>query len=159
MNIFNNLTGQIILDIHRLDTQSDYEFYSPYAIILKIEEQSKKLILTAMNDGSSIDIRMTTDEEIHADYGLEFNEHILNELKPEDELRSLISEPIETVRIAEYTLPEITGQDYVIKHGKYAAVELKTKNHNLLFHNSKGGWCSIDDEGFELPNKDRWQWK
>jgi len=159
MTTFDNIIETTILNIQRLDFEADYEFYSPYAIIFTLDNQTEKLIISATNDGSSVDIRMTSDKQIEEDYGLEFSEHILNDLKKDDELYLFIADRIETIRIAEYTLPEITGPDFVIKHGKYAGVELKTKRHKLLFQNNYGGWCDIDDDVVELSKQDRWQWK
>ena len=159
MTTFNNIVGKKITNIQRLDSDAEYEFYSPYAIILTLDNQTEKLIITATNDGSSTDIRMTNDEQIGEDYGLKFSEHFLNDLKKDDELCSFIDDRIELIRIAEYILPDITGPDFVIKHGKYAGIELKTKRHKLLFQNNYGGWCDIDDDVVELPKQDRWQWK
>lgn len=159
MNIFENLIGRKIIIIHRLDDQVDYGFYSPYAIILSIDGRDEKLILTSNNDGSSVDIRMTTYEQIEADNGLEFSEHILNDLKKDDELYSFIGDKIISIRIAEYFFPEIKGADFTIKQGMFAGIELRTEGHKLLFQNNYGGWCDIDDDLVELSNRDRWQWK
>jgi hypothetical protein len=159
MNPFDDLIGQKILNIHRLDYQVDYEFYSPNAIILTIDGRDEFLILSATNDGSFVDIRMTTDEEIEADYGLEFTEHILNALKKGDELNSFIGEKILSIRVAEYILPEIKGADFIINQGKLAGIELKTEGHKLLFQNNYGGCCDIDDEFVELSKQDKCRWK
>lgn len=159
MTTFNNIVGKKITNIQRLDSDAEYEFYSPYAIILTLDNQTEKLIITATNDGSSVDIRMTNVEQIEEDYGLEFSEHILNDLKEDDELCSFVGDRIELIRLAEYILPEITGPDFVIKQGKFAGIELKTEQHKLLFQNNYGGWCDIDDEVVELSKQGRWQWK
>lgn len=159
MNTFDNIIEESILNIQRLDSEADYEFYSPYAIILTLDNQTEKLIIFSTNDGSSVDIRMISDEQIEEDYGLEFNEHILNDLKKDDELCSFIGGRIQTIRVAEYILSEITEPDFVIKQGKFAGIELKTDGHKLLFQNKYGGWCDIDDDVVELPEQDRWKWK
>ena len=159
MNAFDNILGRQILTIQRLDSDVDYEYYSPYAIILTIENETAKLIISATNDGNCVEIRMTTEDQIEKDYGLEFSEHILNELKSDDELLSFIGDKIELVKIAEYNVPEITGSDFVIKQGKYVGVELKTEKYKLLFQNNYGGWIDIDDNVADLNNKDRWNWK
>jgi hypothetical protein len=159
MNTFNNLIGQKILAIKRLDNQVDYEFYSPYAIILTIDGQNEKLIISATNDGSSVDIRLTTDEQIEYDYGLEFSEHTLNELRKDDELNEFVGNNIHQIKIAEFKLPEIKGADFVILQGKYAGIELKTDKHKLLFKNNYGGWCDIDDDLAQISNKESWKWK
>ena len=158
MTTFNNIIGKRITNIQRLDSDAEYEFYSPYAIILTLDNQTEKLIITATNDGSSVDIRMTNDEQLGENYGLEFSEYILNNLKKDDELCSFIGDRIELIRIAEYILPEITGNEFVIKQGKFAGIELKTERHKLLFQNKYGGWCDIDDDVVELLKQDRWQW-
>ena len=159
MNCFENILEKRITSIQRLDTSADYEFHSPYAIIFTIEGQTEKLIISATNDGTSVDVRLTTDQQIESDYGLEFSESILNALKNEDELSKFIGDTIESIKIAEYISQEIAGVDFVIQRGKFAGVDLKTKEHKLLFHNNYGGWCDIDDNIAELPNKDSLRWK
>lgn len=159
MNTFNQLRGKKILNVQRIDSEVDYEFYSPYAIILTLDNQTEKLIITATNDGSSVDVRMSSDEQINENFGLEFSEHILNDLKKDDELIGFIGDSLRSIKIAEFILPEITGIGFVIKQGKYAGVELKTEKHKLLFKNNYGGWCDIDNDLTELPNKDKWKWK
>lgn len=159
MTTFNNIVGKKITNIQRLDSNAEYEFYSPYAIVLTLDNQTEKLIITATNDGSSVDIRLTSDEHIEEDYGLEFGEHILNDLKDDDELRSFIGDRIKLIRLAEYILPEITGPDFIIKQGKFARIELKTEQHKLLFQNNYGGWCDIDEEVVELSKQDKWKWQ
>ena len=159
MNTFDNLIGRRILAINRLDNQFDYEFYSPYAIILTIDDQNEKLIISAKNDGSSVDIRQTTDEQIESDYGLEFSEHILHDLRKDDELNEFIGNKIYQIKIAEFKLPEIKGIDFVINQGKYAGIELITDKHKLLYKNNLGGWCDIDNDFAEISNKESWEWK
>ena len=159
MTTFDNIIEKTIINIQRLDSEADYEFYSPYAIIFTLENQNEKLIISATNDGSSVDIRMTSDKQIEEDYGLEFIEHTLNDLKKDDELYSFIGDKNQSIIFAEYLLQEIKGADFIIKQGKLAGIELKTEGHKLLFQNNYGGWCDIDDDIVELPNQDRWQWK
>src|SRR5690606_34896016 len=92
-------------------------------------------------------------------YGLEFGEHILNDLQKEDELNVFVGEKIQLIRVAEYVQSEIKGPTFVIKLGKLAGIELKTERHRLLFQNNQGSWCDIDDDVVELSNPDRWRWK
>ncbi|HOY12620.1 MAG TPA: hypothetical protein PLY70_05745 [Saprospiraceae bacterium] len=158
MNAFENILGALIVNIQRLDPVSDYEFYSPYAIIFSLENRAEKLIISATNDGQSVDIRFVTDIQIESDYGLEYCEYLLNDLKKEDELNLFIGDEIKTIRIAEYNFPDILGRDFIIKQGKYAGVELQTKKHKLLFQNNCGGWCDINDFVVELPFKEKWKW-
>jgi|SRR5699024_8870869 len=158
MSVFDNIIGKKILNIQRLDSEVDYEHYSPYAIILTLANQNEKLIVSAINDGSSVDIRMTSDDQIENDYGLEFGELFFNELKENDELNSFIGNKLKELKIAEYISPSIKGTDFIIKQGKYAGIELKTETHKLLFQNQYGGWCTIDEEKVELTNKHRWRW-
>ncbi len=112
-----------------------------------------------MNNGSSVDIRMSSEEKIAEDHGLEFSEQILNDLKKNDELSVFIGDRLKSIKIAEFILPEITGSNFVLKQGRYAGLEVKTNGHKLLFQNNYGGWCDIDDDAVELPNPERWQWK
>ena len=159
MNSFDNIIGKRITKIHRIDSQSDYEFYSPYALVLTLEQLDEKLVLTATNDGISSDIRFSKDFDIEDDFGLEFNESILNDLKPDDELNQFRNQKIKELRIAEFIEPEIEGDGFLIKQGKLAGIELITYKNKILFRNNYGGWIDIDDDVVELPNPDRWKWK
>lgn len=159
MNSFDNIIGKRITKIHRIDSQSDYEFYSPYALVLTLEQLDEKLVLTATNEGISSDIRFSNDFDIEGDFGLEFNENILNDLKPDDELNQFENQNIKELRIAEFIESEIHGDGFLIKQGNLAGIELKTEKNKLLFWNNHGGWVDIDDDVVELPNPDRWNWK
>lgn len=159
MKPFDKIIGKKINKIQRIDSQDDYQLYSPYALILTLEQLDGKLVLTATNDGISTDIRLSNDYNIEGDFGLEFSESILNDLKPEDELNQFQNQNIEEIRIAEFIEPEIQGDGFIIKQGKIAGIELKTENNKILFRNNYGGWIDIDDDVVELPNPNRWKWK
>ena len=102
---------------------------------------------------------MISDEQVEDEYGLEFGEHILNDLKKDDELNAFVGEKIQLIRVAEFIEPEIKGPDFVIKQGKLAGIEFKTETHKLLFQNNNGSWCDIDDDVVELADPERWRWK
>ncbi|RDC65966.1 hypothetical protein [Adhaeribacter pallidiroseus] len=159
MNSFEHLIGKIITKIQRIDFQSDYEFYSLYAIILSLESQIDKLVLAATNDGNAIGIKLTTEFSIETDFGLDFSEYVLNGLKAADELNQFVNQKIKNIRIAEFLEPVIEGNGFLIKQGMIAGVEVKTEKHKLLFKNIYGGWLDIDNDLAQLPNPERWRWK
>ncbi|MCC5915617.1 MAG: hypothetical protein JJU46_14675 [Balneolaceae bacterium] len=159
MITFDHIIEKKIINIQRLDSEADYQFYTPYAIIYTLDNQSEKLIISATNDGSSVDIRMTSDGQIEEDYELEFCEHILNDLKKDDELSGFIGDKLQSIKIAGFNLPEITEPDVVIQQGRNAGFELTTGRHKLLFQNNYCGWRDINDDMVKLPNQDKWQWK
>ncbi|MBO0357570.1 hypothetical protein J0X19_06400 [Hymenobacter sp. BT186] len=159
MNEFNNLVGREILKIHRLDSEIDYYYYSPYAIIFTINGITEKFIISIANN-RSIDLKISNYKQIADDYGLEFNECILNDINKQDELNLFIGESIKHIRLARYNSLEIQGTGFVIQQGEYAGVELQTDTHTLLFQNKYNGdgWCDIDDELAQIHDKDRWHW-
>ena len=159
MNPFDNIIGRKIIKVQRIDSEVDYEFYTPYALIFTLDQLKEKLVLTATNDGSSTDIRLSSDFDIEENYGLELSESILNDLKPEDELNQFQNQKIENLKIAEFIQPEIEGNGFLIRQGKIAGIELKTENNKILFQNKNRGWIYINEDKTELPNKDRWKWK
>lgn len=158
MQTLRHLIGKKITKIQRLDSQTDYEFYSPNAIILTLSDLDNNLVLSIINDGISCDIKVMSDLDIENEFGLEFNEQILNDLKTDDELNYFLDEKITNIKIAEFIQTEIKGENFVIKQEKYAGVKIETENHNLLFYNNYGGWIDINDNVVELPNPDRCQW-
>jgi len=153
MNAFQFIIGKKIIDIQRIDTMEDYEFYSPIGIVISLKNITEKLII------SRSDIRFESDNELDENYGFEFWETILNKLKPGDELNLFINERIKNIRIAEFKNCEIKGDGFIIKQGKIAGIELITENHQLLFRTNQGNWINIDEKNAELPNPDNWEWK
>ncbi len=158
MQTLKNIVQKKIIKIQRLDSEADYELYSPNAIVFTISDFNNKLVLSIVNNGISCDIKAMTDKEIENEFGLEFNEHILNDLKTDDELNHFLNEKITDIKVAQFLQTEIKGENFVIKQEKYAGLKIVTKNHKLLFYNNYGGWIDIDDSIVELPNPDRWQW-
>ena len=158
MQTLKHIIDKRIIKIQRLDSQTDYEFYSPNAIVLTLSDLDNNLILSIINDGISCDIKLMSDSDIENEFGLEFNEQILNDLRKDDELKYFLNEKITDFKIAEFNQSEINGENFVIKQEKYAGIKIETENHNFLFYNNYGGWIEIDDNVVELPNPDRWQW-
>lgn len=147
-----------IIKIQRLDSQTDYEFYSPNAIVLTLSDLDNYLVLSIINDGISCDIKVMSDSDIENEFGLEFNEQILNDLRKDDELNCFLNEKITDLKIAEFHQSEFNRENFVIKQEKYAGIKIETQNHNFLFYNNYGGRIDINDNVVELPNPDRWQW-
>src|SRR5690606_7021473 len=108
MNAFQFIIGKKIIDIQRIDTMEDYEFYSPIGIVISLKNITEKLII------SRSDIRFESDNELDENYGFEFWETILNKLKPGDELNLFINERIKNIRIAEFKNCEIKGDGFII---------------------------------------------
>jgi hypothetical protein len=158
MQTLKHIIDKRILKIQRLDSQIDYEFYSPNAIVLTLSDLDNKLVLSIINDGISCDIKVMSDSDIENEFGLEFNEQTLNDLKKDDELNYFLNEKITNIKIAEFLQTEIKGENFVIQQEKYAGVKIETENHSFLFYNNYGGWIDINDNVVELPNPDRWQW-
>ena len=158
MQTLKHIIDKRILKIQRLDSQTDYEFYSPNAIVLTLSDLDNKLVLSIINDGISCDIKVMSDSDIENEFGLKFKEQIFNDLKKDDELNYFLNEKITDIKIAEFLQTEIKGENFVIQQEKYAGVKIETKNHSFLFYNNYGGWIDINDNVVELPNPDRWQW-
>ena len=122
----------------RLDSLTDYEFYSPNVIVLTLSDLDNKLVLSIINDGISCDIKVMSDSDIENEFGLEFNEQILNDLKKDDELNYFLNEKITDIKIAEFLQTDIKGENFVIKQEKYAGVKIETENYSFLFYNNYG---------------------
>jgi|GEM_PF-2489901 len=159
MTPFDHLKGKRITRIQRIDSEKDFRYCAPYALVFTLDDLDEKLVLRASNDGTSADIALLNDLDIEGDFGLEIREGILNDLRPEDELNQFHNQKIEEIRIAEFMEPEILGEGFSIKQGKIAGIELKTERNKILFQNNHGGWIDIDDDVVELPNPTRWKWK
>lgn len=159
MTTFDNIIGRKIIKVQRIDSRQDYDFYAPLALVFTIGQLPEKLILSALDDGTSTDIRFMSDKNIDRNFGFEFNEGFLNDLKPKDELNELNNKIINRIRIAEFIEPQILGNGFLINQGKFAGIEIIAEGTTLLFKNNSGGWIDINDDVSELPNPERWKWK
>jgi hypothetical protein len=154
MNWFDNFLNKPIIKILRIDSEADYEYYQPYAIILILDNETG-LLISCSNDGNSIQVSASTLNEIYDDNGIEFNESVLNELKPTDELTKFVGQTIRKINVGLYNDEEVVGGNFIIKQGKYSGIILSTNNNNFTFYNQVGGHLWIDDDS-EFPNKGRW---
>ena len=147
MNAFHDLTGREITGIYRLDSEIDYDTYSPYAIIFMLNGIAGKLVISIANN-RSIRLEISSNKQIANDYGLKSSELVLNKPNKHDELNLFIGERIKRIRIAQYNSIKIKGIGFVIQQGEYAGTELQTTTHTLLFQNKhdEGGWYDIDDD-------------
>ena len=151
---FQHIEQQRIASIKRIDLEEDYEFSFPLSICFELEKGVFKM--SSNNDGSSLDIRITSWEQIQDDDGLDFSEYFLNELKEEDLLRDLIGEKILKLEIAKYKEEITKGKDWISNNGLYAGIKIETENHLMVYYNRNGGFCSIDLID-EIPDKSRWE--
>jgi hypothetical protein len=159
MNAFGHVIGRKVISIQRTDSEEDYDFYTPYSVIISVDQIEERLVLSILNDGSSVDVKFMSVQDIEEDFGLEWNEQWLNELKKDDELNYLNGERIAEIRLAEYLEQDIQGDGFTIAQGRLAGVELRTENHKILLRNTNGGWLEIDEKETDLPNPERWRWK
>lgn len=159
MSQFYNLIGREITEIYRLDSEINYDAYSPYAIIFTLSGITEKLVFSITNS-RSIKAEVSRNKYIAKEHGLEFDELILNEMNEDDELSLFIGERIKRIRLARYNSTGIEGIGFVIQQGEYAGVELQTTIHTLLFQNkyNEGAWCDMDDDLAQIHDKDRWHW-
>lgn len=152
-----NLIGMSIGNILRLDTDEDYDFFSPLGIYLKVTDK-KGIFLGARNDGKAVDVEVKSYHDFYADSGVEYFECFLNALKKEDELNLMIGETITGIELAEYSSQSILGETFIISQGKYAGIRIRTTGNELTYFNESGGqaWINLN---YDIPNQDRWTLK
>ena len=138
-NEFQHLEHQTIRSIKRIDLEENYEFYRPLSICLELE--SGVLKLSTINDGISLDIRITNWEAIREDDGLVFGEYFLQNLNKEDSLGDLIGERIKKLEIAKPKQEVIEGTNWISYNGRYAGVRIETDEHLMIYYNQ---FCSVD---------------
>ena len=154
MKWFDNFINRPIVKILRLDKEEEYEPYQPYAIFLMFDTIAG-LLVSIINDGNSIQIGAANLTEVYEDYGIEFNETILNELKLDDELNMFVGQSIKKIKVGIYDSDEIKGDTFIMKQGKYAGVIIVTDKNKFTFYNDLGRHLYIDDE-IQFPNSKRW---
>lgn len=157
MKWFDNFINKPIAKILRLDKDEDYEFYQPFGIFLMFDNE-RGLLVGAINDGNSISIDISTLKEVYDEYGIEFSETSLNELKPDDELNAFVGQSIKKIKVGEYKSDEIKGDNFIIKQGLYSGVVIVTETNQFSYYNHFGGHLSIDtiDNDLQFPNTQRW---
>lgn len=152
--MYNDIIGKKIISITREDELNACEFRCPLGLFIEFGEG----LYFGVTKDKSIDIDLITKEELTEIGGFEYSECDLNELKDTDELRHLIGERINEIKIADFKDAKIKGQTFELLWGGYAGIKLKTDNHELIFYNDNGGHLSIIDGG-KIPNEERWTWK
>ncbi|WP_157976307.1 hypothetical protein [Lewinella sp. IMCC34191] len=153
-NEFKHIENQRIEAIRRIDSERHYAFSTPLAICFKL--QIGVLKMSAVNDGSSLDIRFTKWEEIQNDPGLDYGEYFLHDICKEDLLSELVGEKIQNFKVAKYHQEIVRGGNWVSSNGVYAGVKIITDHHSLVYYNRNGAFCSIDLID-ELPDHSLWK--
>lgn len=156
MTLFDSIIGLRIESILRRDYNENYEFFSPLGVYLRTAEQ-RGIYFGVQNDGVSISIEFMTDKELEEYCGIEYLESILSTPNDGDELNLLIDEQIKSIEIARFISEELTGNNFIIRQGKYAGMRLRTTSNELTFFNQFGGnaWMNLD---YKIPNGERWEW-
>lgn len=156
MTPFDNIIGRTITSVIRQDFERSYEFQSPLGIYLRTSEQDG-LYLGVLNDRTSVNVELMTENQLNEYCGTEYLESHLNKPLDEDELNSLVGEQISTIELAEYEEEKIEGNNFVLKQGKYAGIRIRTTSNELTFYNSEAGnlWMNLD---MDIPNEKRCKW-
>ena len=157
MKWFDSFLNKPIVKILRIDTEEDYEYFYPFALFIMFDDRNG-LLIGAINDGNSIQIESSTLSNVSEDYGIDYSETILNELKADDELKHFIGQTIKTIKVGEYFSDEISSNSFIIKQGKYAGIIIETDRNKLIYYNECGGHILVDDD-MEFPNPQRWTMK
>jgi hypothetical protein len=92
MNTFEQLIGKKIINILRLDIKEDYDFGFPITLFVQLDNASGLLVGQDFNHDTTT-VSYTTLDAIRDDFGTEFNETFLNELKSIDQLTALLGKP------------------------------------------------------------------
>jgi hypothetical protein len=147
--------NRTIIKIFRIDPLDDYDLYSPNGIFFMFDDIQGLLI--AANEQSSVTIEASTFSEVYSQFGIEYCEADLNELKPEDELNAFLSHSFTAIKTAEYTDRVISGTNFIIKQGQYAGVVLETNEGlKLTFYQIDSVPFVWFGDEIEFPNKGRW---
>jgi hypothetical protein len=154
MKWFDSFINRPIVKILRIDSEEDYDFFEPFALFIMFDE-SNGLLLGAFNDGNSIQIESSTLNNVSEDYGIDYSERILNELKAEDELNHFIGQTIKTIIVGEFISDEIRSESFIIKQGKYAGIVIESDRNKFIYYNESGGHLFVDED-LEFPNPQRW---
>jgi hypothetical protein len=154
MKWFDSFINRPIVKILRIDSEEDYDFFEPFALFIMFDE-SNGLLLGAFNDGNSIQIESSTLNNVSEDYGIDYSERILNELKAEDELNHFIGQTIKTIKVGEFISDEIRSESFIIKQGKYAGIVIESDRNKFIYYNESGGHLFVDED-LEFPNPQRW---
>jgi hypothetical protein len=130
MNTFEQLIGRKILKVFRIDKKEDYEFGFPLALFLQLD-QNWGLLIGQDSNHNTTTLSNTTLESVRNDFGTDYDETSLNELKPIDRLNSLVGQTIKSIKVGEFNHDKSLGDNFLIKPGQYAGVILEVDNQKL----------------------------
>jgi len=142
MTAFNNLIGKEILSIQRIDAFGERASGCPHAIILNLEDQFDRLVLSAF-DGA-VTIEVLNDDQIAYDHGIDDSECDIHELANDDVLCKLIGDRVQKIEVDEHIIPKLTGSNYVTQHRFCTSIALITSRHKLLFRNDYGNRVQVN---------------
>ena len=158
MNAFEDLIGRKIIKVLRLDAEEDYEFSFPLALFLQLGPDSGLLIGQDFNH-STTTMNNPTLENLRNDFGTDYNETCLNELKPLDRLNSLVGQTINSIQVGEFKKDKLLGSNFVVRPGQYAGVIIVVDNQKLTIFNSGRRSEILFNSELLFPNAQSWTLK
>ena len=155
MNTFEQFIGREVLKVMRVDFKEDYDFAAPLAIFFLVDKNAGLLVGQDFEHETTTVSFMTLDE-VRYDYGTDYYETCLNDLKPMDRLSTLEGQIIRSIKVGEFKQEKSFGDGFTIKQGQYAGVILKIGNQKLTLFCSEKGVQLLFNSDVLFPEADTW---
>jgi hypothetical protein len=158
MNTFEQLIGRQILKVLRVDYKEDYDYSTPLAIFLLLEKDAGLLIGQDF-EHETITIGFMTLDQVRYDYGTEYYETCLNELKPLDRLNTFEGQTIRSIQVGEFNQEKSLGKNFIVKAGQYAGVIIVIGSQKLTIFNRDNITQLLFNSDTLFPEKELWSLK
>jgi hypothetical protein len=156
MNTFEQLLGRQITNVLRVDIKEDYEFDIPLALFFKLDEEAGLLIGQDLeNETTTVSFMIL--EDVKHDYGTEYFETCLNELKPLDRLNTLKGQTIKSIKVGEFYKEKVSAGTFVVKTGQFAGAIIEVGDQKLTVFNSDKGLEILFNSDLLFPNPQTWR--
>lgn len=155
-NTFEQLIGRQVFNIFRLNSGEDFpELSYPIGLFLMLEKTSGLSIYFNFYN-PTLNISYSTLEDFKYDYGIEYGESILKEIKNDDTLFKLIGQKIKEINIGQITKDKLLGENFVIKSDEYIGIIVAFENDKLTIFSTESGGQILLNSDQTFPNNQDW---
>ena len=155
MNTFEQLIGQQIINIYRLDIREDYEPNLLLALFIQLVNSSGLLIGKDFDHGFTA-LNYTILDEVRDLFGTDWNETCLNELKPADPLNIFVGKTIQSIKVGQFKQDKFATKNFIITPGEFAGVIIKAGENKLTIYKKERMQELFINSEILFPNSDDW---
>ena len=155
-NTFEQLIGRQVFKIFRLDSGEDFPALSfPIGLFFMLEKTFGLAIYFNFYN-PTLNINYSALEDFKYEYGIEYGETVLNDLKNDDTLLKLIGQKIKAIKIGQIAKDKLLGDNFIIKADEYAGIIIEFENDKLTIFSTESGGQILFNSNQTFPNSQDW---